>query len=116
MDNIILRYEINYIINKIIYFVILYFINCFYKNSMEIVMIKKKGCMPCKKFEPFVKETAEKNSLGFRTIMGESMPEKLQPPYYPFFYIYKDKSVLESWGGVSEKKLLSVLKRILKNN
>ena len=48
--------------------------------------------------------------------MGESMPEKLQPPYYPFFYIYKDKSVLESWGGVSEKKLLSVLKRILKNN
>lgn len=83
---------------------------------MEIVMIKKKGCMPCKKFEPFVKETAEKNSIGFRTIMGESMPEKLQPPYYPFFYIYKDKSVLESWGGVSEKKLLSVLKRILKNN
>ena len=41
-------------------------------------MIKKKGCMPCKEFEPFVKQTAEKYSLGFRTIMGENMPENLQ--------------------------------------
>ena len=77
-------------------------------------MIKKKRCMPCKKFEPYVKETAEKNSLGFRTIMGESMPEKLQPPYYPFFYIYKDKSVLESWGGVSEKKASFCFKKNIK--
>ena len=80
---------------------------------MEIVMIKKKGCMPCKEFEPVVKRTAEEYSLGFRTIMGEDMPENIQPPYYPFFYLYKNKSVLESWGGTSEKKLLSVLKRKL---
>ena len=80
---------------------------------MEIVMIKKKGCMPCKEFEPIVKKTTEEYSLGFRTIMGEDMPENIQPPYYPFFYLYKNKSVLESWGGTSEKKLLSVLKRKL---
>lgn len=81
---------------------------------MEIVMIKKKGCQPCKKFEPFVKETAIKNSLGFRTIMGETMPEKFQPPFYPYFYLYEDKNIIESWGGTSEKKLVSVLKRKLK--
>ncbi len=76
-------------------------------------MIKKKGCMPCKEFEPIVKQTAELHSLGFRTILGEDMPKNIQPPYYPFFYLYKEKSVIESWGGTSEKKLLSVLKRKL---
>ena len=81
---------------------------------MEIVMIKKKGCMPCKEFEPTVKKIAQNYSLGFRTIMGEGMPEKLQPPYYPFFYLYENNAILESWGGTSEKKVLSVLKRKLK--
>ena len=66
-------------------------------------MIKKKGCMPCKKFEPFVKETAEKNSLGFRTIMGESMPEKLQPPYYPFFIYTKTNPCLKVGAGLVRK-------------
>ena len=81
---------------------------------MEIIMIKKKGCQPCKIFEPFVKEQANKYSLGFRTLMGETMPEKFQPPFYPYFYLYEDKNIIESWGGTSEKKLESVLKRKLK--
>ena len=43
------------ILNKIIYFVILYYILiAFYKNSIGKNHDKtKKGCMPCKKFEPF---------------------------------------------------------------
>ena len=71
---------------------------------MEIVMIKKKGCMPCKEFEPTVKKITQNYSLGFRTIMGEGMPEKLQPPYYPFFYLYENNAILESWGGQVKKK------------
>ena len=42
---------------------------------MEIVMIKKLGCGPCKTFEPTVKDEAEKRNLGFRHIMQEDMPE-----------------------------------------
>ena len=34
--------------------------------------------------------------------MGEDMPEKMQPPYYPF-YLYKENKIIESWGGTSEK-------------
>ncbi len=81
---------------------------------MELIMVKKQGCMPCTQFEPYVKEKASAEMLDFRTIMGEDMPEKIQPPYYPFFYLYKDNKIIESWGGTSEKKFDSVLKRTLK--
>ena len=37
---------------------------------MEIVMIKKLGCGPCKMYEPRIKEVAEKNKLEFRTLQG----------------------------------------------
>ena len=80
---------------------------------MGIVMIKKRGCMPCKEFEPIVKTATENYKIGFRTLMGETMPKKFQPPYYPYFYLYDNKTVLESWGGTNEKKLNSVLKRKL---
>ena len=54
---------------------------------MEIVMIKKLGCGPCKTFEPVVKAEAEKRSLSFRHIMQEDMPEEIRPPYFPYFYL-----------------------------
>tara|TARA_B110000444_G_scaffold212840_1_gene209395 strand:- start:26017 stop:26274 length:258 start_codon:yes stop_codon:yes gene_type:complete len=82
---------------------------------MELIMVKKKGCMPCTQFEPFAKEHALDESLDFRTVMREDMPEKIHPPYFPFFYLYQDNKIIESWGGTSEKKFLSVLKRTLKN-
>ena len=34
------------------------------------------GCMPCKQFEPFAEKRAKEETLSFRTIMGEDMPEK----------------------------------------
>jgi hypothetical protein len=80
---------------------------------MELIMVKKKGCMPCTQFEPFAKAKAQEENLDFRTVMKEDMPEKIHPPYFPFFYLYKDDKILESWGGTSEKKFLSVLKRTL---
>tara|TARA_B100002051_G_C16638723_1_gene587392 strand:- start:891 stop:1139 length:249 start_codon:yes stop_codon:yes gene_type:complete len=80
---------------------------------MEIVMIKKVGCSPCKKFEPIVKKEAEKHSLGFRRIMQEDMPEEIRPSYFPYFYLYKEGEVIEHWGGTNERKLKSVLKRNL---
>ena len=43
---------------------------------MEIVMIKKLGCGPCKAFEPIVKVEAEKRSLGFRHICKKICPKK----------------------------------------
>ena len=81
---------------------------------MKLVMIKKAGCMPCKQFEPFAKQEAEKNSISFKTIMKEDMPEETHPPFFPYFYLYHDKEFMESWGGVNERKLLSALKRNLK--
>ena len=44
--------------------------------NMEIVMIKKHGCGPCKMYEPRIKEVAIKNNLEFRTIQAEEMPKK----------------------------------------
>ena len=35
--------------------------------------------MPCTQFEPFAKKRAKEETLSFRTIMGEDMPEKVQP-------------------------------------
>lgn len=83
---------------------------------MELIMVKKMGCMPCKQFEPFAEKRAKEEALSFRSIMGEDMPEKIQPPYYPFFYLYEENKIIESWGGTSEKKFNSVLKRTLKKS
>lgn len=80
---------------------------------MEIVMIKKQGCGPCKSFEPTVKKEAEKRSLGFRHIMQEDMPEEIRPPYFPYFYLYNEGEVIEHWGGTSDRKLEKVLSRHL---
>ena len=41
---------------------------------MELIMVKKMGCMPCKEFEPFAEKRAKEETLSFRTIMGEDMP------------------------------------------
>ena len=78
---------------------------------MEIVMIKKQGCGPCKMYEPRIKEVAKKNNLKFRTIQGEEMPEDIRPKYFPYFYLRKDNEVLEGWAGTNERKLNTVLNR-----
>ena len=80
---------------------------------MEIVMIKKLGCGPCKMYEPYIKEIAQKNNLKFRTIQGEDMPEEVRPQYFPYFYLRKGNEVLEGWAGTNERKLSTVLKRHL---
>ena len=82
---------------------------------MEIVMIKKHGCGPCKMYEPRIKEVAKKNNLEFRTIQGEEMPEEIQPKYFPYFYLRKDNEVLEGWAGTNERKLKTVLNRHIPN-
>ena len=38
---------------------------------MEIVMIKKQGCMPCKMFRPTIEKYALDNGIEFRTIQTE---------------------------------------------
>tara|TARA_Y100001933_G_C18573463_1_gene386663 strand:+ start:182 stop:427 length:246 start_codon:yes stop_codon:yes gene_type:complete len=81
---------------------------------MEIVMIKKKGCMPCKNFEPIVHEIANNQNISFRTIMAEKMPEKIRPEFYPYFFLYDEGKVIENWGGTSDRKVKSVLKRHVK--
>ena len=78
---------------------------------MEIVMIKKQGCMPCEQFEPEARKMAEENNIGFRTIPMEIMPVKMVPPFFPYFHLMEGKELLESWGGVKDRKFLSVLKR-----
>ena len=78
---------------------------------MEIVMIKKQGCMPCEQFEPEAKKMAEDNNIGFRTIPMEIMPVKMRPPFFPYFHLMEGKDLLESWGGVKDRKFLSVIKR-----
>ena len=82
---------------------------------MEIVMIKKHGCGPCKMYEPTIKNVSELNNLNFRTIQAEDMPEKIRPKYFPYFYLMKENDVLEGWAGTNERKLISVLKRHIKN-
>ena len=80
---------------------------------MEIVMIKKNGCMPCKKFMPIVKEYAKKNNLNFRTVQMEDMPENIRPSFYPYFYLRSGDNVIADWGGTNERKMHSILKRSL---
>lgn len=82
---------------------------------MEIVMIKKKGCMPCKIYQPIVSKVAELNRINFRTVQSEDMPEKLRPDVFPYFYLMKDKELLENWAGNNERKMQSVLKRHIKD-
>ena len=82
---------------------------------MEIVMIKKLGCGPCKMYEPRINEVAKINNLEFRTIQAEDMPEDLRPKYFPYFFLRKDNDVLEGWAGTNERKLKSVLNRHLKD-
>jgi hypothetical protein len=80
---------------------------------MEIVMIKKQGCMPCKMFEPTIKEYVGEKGIGFRTIQMEDMPKEIRPPYYPYFYLRQENDVIAEWGGTSERKMQSVIKRNL---
>ena len=82
---------------------------------MEIVMIKKKGCNPCKLFQPIIKKLSEKNNLHFRTIQAEDMPLNIRPDIFPFFYLRDGDKLIESWGGTNERKMQSVLKRNLEN-
>ena len=78
---------------------------------MQLIMIKKKGCIPCREFEPIVKKIANESKLDFKTVQQENMPDKIKPPYFPYFYLYDSKKVVDEWGGTSERKLTSVLKR-----
>ncbi len=78
---------------------------------MEIVMIKKQGCMPCEQFEPDARKIAEDNGIKFRTIPQEIMPAKMRPPYFPYFHLMEGKELLESWGGDRDRKFKSVIKR-----
>ena len=54
--------------------------------------------------------------MGQANVFFRYFPEKIQPAYYPFFYLYEENKIIESWGGTSEKKFDSVLKRTLKNS
>ena len=78
-------------------------------------MVKKKGCNPCKMFEPTIKDVAIKNSLGFKAIKAEEMPEKMRPKYFPFFYLMDNDELLESWAGISTRKMTKVLSRHIDN-
>jgi len=82
---------------------------------MDIVMIKKQGCMPCEKFEPDARKISEENGINFRTVPQEIMPPEMKPEFFPYFYLMEGKELIESWGGVKERKFLSVIKRN-KNN
>ena len=83
---------------------------------MEIVMIKKQGCMPCEQFEPHARKMAKEHSVGFRTIPEEIMPENMKPSFFPYFNLMEGKELLESWGGVKDRKFLSVLNRNTKKD
>ena len=52
---------------------------------MQLIMIKKKGCIPCREFEPIVKKIANESKLDFKTVQQENMPDKIKPPYFPYF-------------------------------
>ena len=82
---------------------------------MEIIMIKKQGCNPCKLFEPQVKSVAEDNQLKFKIIQAEEMPLNIRPEIFPYFYLRKGNTILEQWPGTNSRKLTSVLKRHIKN-
>ena len=82
---------------------------------MEIVMIKKEGCEPCKHFEPIVKNVSIQNKLNFKIVKAEEMPENMRPDIFPFFYLLRNKELVESWAGTNERKMQKVLNRHISN-
>ena len=52
---------------------------------MKIIMIKKKGCNPCKMFEPKIKNVAKQNSLDYKAVQVEDMPENMRPEVFLIF-------------------------------
>ncbi len=83
-------------------------------NIMEIVMIKRQGCMPCNTFSPKIKKYAESKKIKFRIVQMEDMPENIRPPFYPYFYLRKENTVIDEWGGTNERKMEAVIQRNLK--
>ena len=63
-------------------------------------MIKKMD-FPCKMYEPIVKNVAEQNSLEFKTIQAETMPEKMDT-FFSIFYLMEEKKLIDSWGGTHQ--------------
>ncbi len=78
-------------------------------------MIKKKGCNPCKMFEPTVKSVANQNQVEYKSVQAESMPEKMRPNLFPYFYLFEKEKMLESWAGTNIRKMSKVLSRHIKN-
>ena len=82
---------------------------------MKIIMIKKKGCNPCKMFEPTIKNVAKQNSLDYKAVQVEDMPENMRPEIFPYFYLLKGEDLLESWAGTNLRKMSKVLSRHVSN-
>ena len=82
---------------------------------MKIIMIKKKGCNPCKMFEPTIKNVAKQNSLDYKAVQVEDMPENMRPDVFPYFYLLKGEDLLESWAGTNLRKMSKVLSRHVSN-
>jgi thiol-disulfide isomerase/thioredoxin len=82
---------------------------------MKIIMIKKKGCNPCKMFEPTIKNVAKQNHLEYKAVQAEDMPEKMRPEIFPYFYLLNGEDLLENWAGTSTRKMYNVLKRHIPN-
>ena len=78
-------------------------------------MIKKKGCNPCKMFEPTIKSMADQNQLEYKSVQAEDMPEKMRPDVFPYFYLVKKEKMLESWARTNIKKMSKVISRHIKN-
>ena len=78
-------------------------------------MIKKKGCNPCKMFEPTIKSVANQNQIEYKAVQAETMPEKMRPNFFPYFYLFEKEKMLESWGGTNIRKMSKVLSRHIKN-
>lgn len=75
-------------------------------------MIKKKGCNPCKMFEPTIKSMADQNQLEYKSVQAEDMPEKMRPDVFPYFYLIKKETMLESWAGTNIRKMSKVTRHI----
>ncbi len=78
-------------------------------------MIKKKGCNPCKMFEPTIKSVANQNHIEYKSVQAETMPEKMRPNVFPYFYLFEKEKMLENWAGTNVRKMSKVLSRHIKN-
>ena len=58
-------------------------------------MIKKKGCNPCKMFEPTIKSVASQNQLDYKSVQAEDMPENMRPDVFPYFYLIEKEKMLQ---------------------